>query len=151
MDRFNSWLTAIANIGVLVGVVFVVLEIRQNTDAIQASTTVSLEQNIASLIANWASSVEHAALFRKGAFSEEELSSDERIWVDLLLRQLFLHMDSFYWAHRSGVLPNELWEREERVMRVYVNSPGGHRVWSNSPPVSEPFVEYVESQLMNPE
>ena len=50
MDRFNSWLTAVANLGVLVGVVFVVLEIRQNTDAIQASTTASLEQNIANLM-----------------------------------------------------------------------------------------------------
>jgi hypothetical protein len=77
----------------------------------QASTTASLEENIANLMGNWTSSVEHAA-FNKGTFSDADLSTDERIWVDLGIRQLFLHMDSFYWAHRSGVLPTELWERE---------------------------------------
>jgi hypothetical protein len=60
-------------------------------------------------------------------------------------------MDSFYWAHRSGVLPTELWEREERVLRNFVNSPGGRRVWENGPDCSKPFVEFVESQLINPE
>ena len=89
-------------------------------------------------------------MFRKGTFSEEELSEDERGWVDMLIRQLFLHMDSFYWAHRRGVLPEELWEREERVMRMYINSPAVLRVWRNTPGVSKPFFEYVESQLVNP-
>jgi hypothetical protein len=138
-------------LGVLVGVVFVVLEIRQNTDAIQASTTASLEQNNANLMGTWTSSVEHAALFNKGTFSDADLSTDERIWVDFGIRQLFLHMDSFYWAHRSGVLPTELWEREERVLRNFVNSPGGRRVWENSPNCSEPFVDFVEAHLIDPE
>ena len=35
MDRLNQWLSLIANLGVLVGLVFVALEIQQNTKATQ--------------------------------------------------------------------------------------------------------------------
>ena len=55
------------------------------------------------------------------------------------------------WKSFSEQGTDELWEREERVMRIYVNSPGGRRVWKNSSSFSTPFVEYVESQLIDPE
>ena len=35
-DRLNRWLTLIANVGVLVGLLLLVFEIRQNTDVMQA-------------------------------------------------------------------------------------------------------------------
>ena len=38
MDRLNQWLTLLANLAVLVGIVFVALEIQQNTEATHAQT-----------------------------------------------------------------------------------------------------------------
>ena len=38
MDNFNKWLAAVSNIGVLIGIVFLVVEIRQNTTAIESDT-----------------------------------------------------------------------------------------------------------------
>ena len=33
--RLNQWLTLIANLGVLLGIIFLVIEINQNTEAIR--------------------------------------------------------------------------------------------------------------------
>ena len=38
MERLNQWLTLIANFGVILGIVFVVIEVRQNTDIGRAQT-----------------------------------------------------------------------------------------------------------------
>ena len=38
MDKLNRWMTVAANTGVLIGVVFLAYEIRQNTDAVHAQT-----------------------------------------------------------------------------------------------------------------
>ena len=41
-DRLNKWLTLIANIGVLVGLVVLVYEVRQNTQALQNQADVAI-------------------------------------------------------------------------------------------------------------
>ena len=38
MDRLNQWMTLAANVGVLIGIIFLAYEIRQNTDAVHAQT-----------------------------------------------------------------------------------------------------------------
>jgi hypothetical protein len=38
MEKLNQWMTLAANVGVLIGIVFLAYEIRQNTDAVHAQT-----------------------------------------------------------------------------------------------------------------
>ena len=44
-DRLNHWLTLGANIGVLAGIIFLALEIQQNTAATHSSTVQSITDN----------------------------------------------------------------------------------------------------------
>ena len=37
LDRLNKWLTLVANFGVLVGIIFLILELSQNTQALRAN------------------------------------------------------------------------------------------------------------------
>ena len=45
LEKLNQWLTLTANVGVLVGIIFLAIEIQQNTNAIQYEVTLT-EQNI---------------------------------------------------------------------------------------------------------
>ena len=45
MDRLNKWMTLIANIGVLAGIVFLAYEIRVNTDAVKAESAAGYAEN----------------------------------------------------------------------------------------------------------
>ena len=49
MDRLNSWLTLIANIGVLGGFLFVAYEIQQNTAQLRAEASYSINEALSSL------------------------------------------------------------------------------------------------------
>ena len=51
MDRFNQWLMLFANLGVLVGIVFLAFELQQTTDALAAQSI--LELNLASNSEMW--------------------------------------------------------------------------------------------------
>ena len=45
-DKFNRWLTLTANLGILIGLVLLIVEIQQNTDLMRAQ--ISMERSIAS-------------------------------------------------------------------------------------------------------
>ena len=147
LKRASTYLSLIANIGVVIGIVFLVIEINQNTNAIYASTTQALEQSVSEVIAPWTSSIENAVLMARAGEEFESLTVEERIFVGLLIRKLYLHMDSYYWAHRNGALPPELWERERIVLQYWVSSPGGRIIWDMGR-YSEPFERYVESEII---
>jgi len=38
IDKFNKWLTLVANVAILGGLVFLALEIQQNTNAVRAES-----------------------------------------------------------------------------------------------------------------
>jgi hypothetical protein len=44
MSKLNQWLTLVANLSVVVGIVFLAVEMRQNTSAIQAQTRDSITE-----------------------------------------------------------------------------------------------------------
>jgi hypothetical protein len=46
IDKFNQWLTLVANIGVVAGLVFLAFEVRQNTLAMEREVTISYADNI---------------------------------------------------------------------------------------------------------
>ena len=44
MERLNQWLTLIASVGVLVGIVFLAIEIRQNTNSLELNRQIALAE-----------------------------------------------------------------------------------------------------------
>ena len=148
LERADTYLSLITNLGVVIGIIFIVIEINQNTNAIYASTTQALEQSVSEVMAPWTSSIDNAVLMNRAGREYESLTEEEKIFVGLLIRRLYLHMDSYYWAHRSGVLPTELWEREQAVLRYWVSSPGGRIVWDSGLGYSEPFESFVERDII---
>jgi hypothetical protein len=50
MDRLNQWLTLLANFGVLIGIIFLVVEIQQNTTMMRATTSQERSGDLLELI-----------------------------------------------------------------------------------------------------
>ena len=44
MERLNQWLTLIANLGILVGIVFLAIEIQQNTNSLELNRQIALAE-----------------------------------------------------------------------------------------------------------
>ena len=136
----------VGGVAVIATLLYLALQIRETRKAAQFSAIQGLEDGISSLMSNWSNSVENAVLVNKGFTDYEALSEDEKTFLQIIIRRLLLHMDSNYWAFTHGVLPAELWEREQEVLRWWINSPGGGVAWDLGG-FSAPFREFVERDL----
>ena len=74
-DKVNRWLTLGANIGVLIGIVLLVIELDQNREMIRAQTRNDISQQLASRLLTLASNSQLNNVTRRAA-AGEELSAD---------------------------------------------------------------------------
>ena len=137
----------IAAVGGIATLLYLAIQLRQNTEAVRTSTIQGVERGISELMASWTNSVENAVIVRKGFSAYDELSDDEKDYMQLSFRRLILHMDTLYWSYRHGLLPQEIWEREQTVLKQCINSSGGRTAW-NVGGFTEPFREHVETTLI---
>lgn len=128
MDRLNQWLTLVANLAVVAGIVFLAVETDQNTQmmratAVQASTDVARQQIL--YIAELA-----------------ENKSDRDFWIN---RSGVIGMQGLYRQWKMGVLPDEEWGMWQRI--ICWNSQGQHwkERWPDNSTILIPdFVAYVD-------
>ncbi len=138
----------VAALGVILTLIYLARQMRQNTEAVRLSMVQGLERQVSDLTGAWTRSVETAALMSRGLSSSyEELSDDERAFVRLSVRRMLLSFDTLYWSYRRGLLPDELWEREKSVLVVVVNSPAGRSAWRGGGGFTESFREFVDNEL----
>ena len=106
MDNLNKWLTLLANIGVLAGIIFVALEIQQNTSAIQAT---AIQESTEVARANIMAMVNDPSLIELRSKDIGELTDLERQRASWLARSFWLSMQGLYRQWSLGVLPEEEW------------------------------------------
>ena len=66
MNKLNQWLTLLANIGVIAGIVFLGVEIRQNTEMIQSQTRDSITEKQIAVFEWWATDTEDNRIRKQG-------------------------------------------------------------------------------------
>ena len=105
LERFNDSIAILANLGIIVGLIFVALEIRTNTETnlisiYEASSTNWLELN------GQQTNREIAELLER-AFSDSSLDNIELRQFDGWIRQQLTHAAFIRRLHRSGLLTDE--------------------------------------------
>ena len=111
--RLNELLTLIVNFGVIAGLIFLGLEIRQNTiatqaSAIQESTNVARQQLL--MFAT------NPDLVELGFKDLNELNEVEVARLLLTSRSFWLGMQGLWRQWKMGVLPSEEWEMWNQII-----------------------------------
>ncbi len=109
-EKINKWLTLLANIGVLIGIIFLAVEVRQSNRIAIAATEISVRDQFRTnnevVLANDAV----AALLVKAADIDAEFSAVE---TEKLYAYLYAHMNiwmSIEIAYEYGMLPRTTFE-----------------------------------------
>lgn len=105
-DRLTKWLTLAANIGVLLGLVLVFFEMRQNSDL----TRISMEQHKNDLLAQIELSLAqpaNAAIWVKAVRSPENLTDAEARIVESYLVSIMLQWDHMLQMEANGLITRE--------------------------------------------
>lgn len=109
-ERINKWLTLLANFGVLVGIIFLAVEVRQSNRIAIATTEISVRDQFKTnnelVLANDAV----AELLVKAADADAEFSAVE---TEKLYAYLYAHINtwmSIEIAYENGMLPRATFE-----------------------------------------
>ncbi len=147
-EKVTSWLTLGANIGVIVGLILLIVEIRQNTDMMRAQINQSRTEAAQSeQQAIFNSDYMPAILVKRDA--REMLSAEEMRRYVAFLRGFNRNMDNQLWQHNEGLLGENIPRSIRGAVREVI---GSHKlsieVWDDQKyGFTDEYVEFVEEAI----
>ena len=114
-DRLNRWLTLIANLGVVAGLIFLAVELNQNTKAtIAAASEVITSQSLDYFALGMDNQVIARASHKYNV--GEELSAFEKEQLSWHQYYNFRGFENVFLQYRRGYLQESEWTRYERII-----------------------------------
>ena len=129
LERINHWLALIANFGVLIGVIFLAVEMRQNTEAINGQSRQAIFAGSQEELFKF---LEYPELTVLLASKETEISLEQKVQIDSLLVSA-LRAREFAWRqYNAGILDRATWDSELEVISILVGSERSRDWWNQA-------------------
>lgn len=142
----NDWLTLIANLGVLLGIFFLIYEIDQNTDAIRSQTRAAIYSGAQEEL--W-KNMEYPDVTLNMRITDHELSPEEKIRFDAWM-SASMRAREFAWIEfRNGSLDATYWESDRNVIAIILGSERSRTWWNEVGRLGfgPEFVAYVDEYM----
>jgi len=124
-DKIRLVVETSGAIAVLMGLVFVGLELRQNTHAVEAATFQSLTDASNDFIMTIASDAELNRIYTSGLADASSLNSDEYQRFYMTLRSFWVRMQNVYSQWQRGTLSDDDWRLYQAVICIDQNDQAG--------------------------
>ena len=122
--KINDWLTLIANVAVVGGIVFLAIEIQQNNELLRSESRQTLVANdVTSLTVN----LENADVFAK-LVSKKELSTEDQLRLSFMYMLDLRNREFEYFQFTNGLLDEETWLSYRQVVLIN-HSTGLGKAW----------------------
>jgi hypothetical protein len=130
-------------IGVIATVIYVGLQIRHNSHAVQGATEQALMSQEMALYALLA---EHPSIYRRGSENMDDLDADEIIVFEQIINALMSQLYCAFAQFRRGLIPESVWTAYLADWPDYIKEKGFNQAWSKIKK-SHPreFLECLES------
>ena len=141
--NLNKWLTLVANFGVIVGIVFLVIEIRQNTTISRAQTRAQQTVSVLTL-QQMESNPELLSAYEKVAESRP-LQFRDRFVLALIANANFRHWENSYYQRQEGQFAEDQFIAEAEAIRNLLAEQNHWEYWACSRQTySEGFRDFVD-------
>lgn len=142
----------VAVVGIFASLIFVGLQIRQNTKAIKATSHHAITDSFNAINNLILSDPKVARTWRlavMGTTKElEALDEEERISVNFMLLANFRIFETLYYQYRNGTLDKKLFDAELKTLKWAVVQPGFSAWWPNNPiSLSDEFRAFIDGLL----
>ncbi len=150
IDSINRWLTLAANLGVIAGIVFLGIELNQNTatqrvSAAQQVLDISASINLDIFTAGIDSEYDRPSFFER---NPNDLSEEELGQFRLLASAVFANHWQVYYQYRAGVMDEEIFEAYERRTENLISIPLYLLWWEESKFMySDSFQAWVDNLI----
>jgi hypothetical protein len=128
-DRLNRWITLGANIGVLIGIMLLVVELTQNHEMMRAQIRNDISQQLSNRLSMLASNQQLANL-KLRAESGEELTAEEEHRFFLIFVAIVRDWENIHYQYRQGMFDENEFNAERNAWRFVTNeNPAFRRNW----------------------
>ena len=110
-------------VGVIISLIYLAAQVRQNTAALRASSITGVTDKTADGMGMVATDAELAKLLAKGVEASSPLEAHERIRFELLMGSWFTHWQGMHRQISVGAIDEELFTAWFPVIAFYANSP----------------------------
>jgi hypothetical protein len=152
LSKLNESLTLLANIGVIAGILFLAIEIRQNTQMMKAQTRDGITDKQLAFYEFSAGSQDNAEIYTKGTFAFEELepnSVEFNRYRAIALANYRIWENEWY-QYQQGLFELEEFEPRMNMLRNIDSNSGYRNVWELVRMNFAPgFREFLDSELLN--
>lgn len=148
-SELNEWLTLVANIAVVGGIIFLAVEINQNNELLRSESRQSLIANdVTSLSAN----LDHADIFVKLG-NGQALTAEEQMRLSFMFTIDLRNREFEYFQYTNGLLDEETWLSYRQVLVLNHSASPGKEWWENvgRSIVDPEFANLVDDLLLNAE
>jgi len=147
LEKLNPWITLVANLGVLVGLVLLLVELSQNTEALRNQTEYANVSEWIALSREYSLSPDMADIVNRGNESPENLSAEESLRYFHYLNAYTMITEASFHSITNGTYGYGLAQNDRFVVQLY-STPGGRAFWSqNRGFYSDDFTTYVDRLL----
>lgn len=142
---------AVSGVGVVLSLVYLAIQTRNNTSAIRSATFHEVNSSFAEISLALAMDAEMTDLVQKALSGEGELSSSERARFGFFALTFFRRAESVFFQSEQGTLQQESWRGLEGTLRGLARSAAGRQWWSEFHDRFNPrFQVFVRERLLDP-
>ena len=146
LDQLASLGEFVGGIGVIVSLVFVGIQIRQNTNSIKGQSELDLNQRYAELHGRANVSDELPRIWDKAINNPNELSEEEIRRARWLIAEHFLIYEGAFHLYRRGGISEETWRVKMAFMKNILENRIYREWWEGRmTPMTEEFRRYVDN------
>jgi len=140
----------VAVVAILLSIVFVGLQIRQNTKALKATSHHAITDSFNQLNALVGTNPEAGRIWRVGLSGIDNLDEDEQMSFSYLCLGYMRVFETLYFQNKNGTMEPQLFESEKRSI-VWASSFPGFRAWwaSNTISLSDEFRAFIDAIMQS--
>ena len=130
-DAIGAIAELLGAIAVFITLVYLTLQIRQNTQAVRASAMNSSVVQVGNVRRDIYADSEMAEIYLKGSEDPHALSPVDQIRYRTLVHNMLMTQANTHAQSRYAGLPASSWESQAPILRRVLRSPGGRWFWEN--------------------
>jgi hypothetical protein len=123
----------IAVVALLISILFVGYQIRQNTKAIRATSHHAITDSFNQINALIISDPKVARLWRLGMAGSAELNEDDATSFSLMALAYMRIFETLYYQYKNGTMDKKLFDAELNTLKWTAANPGFREWWAKNP------------------
>jgi hypothetical protein len=149
LDDLGNIGELVAAVGVIVSLIYLARQIRQNTRSVQASAFQEAMRDVYAIFDLLASDADLSRIYWASVRDLDSVSPEERRRFASYMLGVFRRMENVVFQTQQGMLDPASWAGIRNTARRSLSQPGGAAWWSRAQDLFSPgFREYVDREIM---